>query len=75
MMNDTNEDKERLISLAEASEIYGFSHVHLRQMAREGRMEAQKVGRYWVTTPANVEEYIASRKKTGRYREDIQVQD
>ena len=71
MMNDTNEDKERLISLAEASEIYGFSTGYLRQIARKGRLKARKIAQNWLTTPANVEAYIESRQKRGAYREDI----
>ena len=73
MMNDTNEDNERLIGLAEASEIYGFSISHLRQLAQRGRLEAQKVGRDWITTPADVEAYIRSRDKRGAYRDDIAI--
>jgi len=73
MMNDTNEDKERLISLAEASEMYGFSHGYLRNLILDGRLEARKIANVWLTTPRNVEEYIRSRKKRGRYREDIQA--
>jgi excisionase family DNA binding protein len=83
MINDTNEDqdkakvevkdKERLISLVEASEIYGLSTSYLRQIARKGRLGAQKVGRDWVTTPADVEEYIRSRDKRGLYRDDISI--
>ena len=72
-MGDTNEDKERLISLAEASEMYGFSHAYLRQLAKRGRLEAFKVARNWVTTPGDVEEYILSRDRRGAYREDIQL--
>ena len=72
-MNGTNEDKERLISLAEASEMYGFSHAYLRQLAKRGRLKAFKVARNWVTTPDDVEKYIRSRDKRGAYREDIQL--
>jgi hypothetical protein len=73
MMNDTNKDKERLISLAEASEMYGFSHVHLRQLAIRGRLEAKKIGGVWITTPEDVEAYIVSRDKRGAYRDDIEA--
>ena len=73
MMNDTNEDKERLISLAEASEMYGLSTSYLRELAIKGRLEAQKVGNMWVTTPAAVELYIRTRDKRGAYRDDITV--
>ena len=73
MMNDTNEDKDRLISLPEASEMYGFNANYLSELARKGRLEAQKIGNSWVTTPAKVEEYIRSRDPRGKYREDIQA--
>ena len=64
-------DKEQLISLPKAAEIYGFSPDYLGNLARSGRLDATKIGNSWVTTPRAVESYIASRKKVGRYREDI----
>jgi hypothetical protein len=70
-MNDT-EDKTRLISLAEAAELYGFNQQYLAQLAQKGRLTAQKIGNIWVTTPQHMEEYIASRQKRGAYRDDIQ---
>ena len=57
-----NNDKERLISLAEASEIYGLNRNYLRNLILKGRLKAQKFGHIWATTPANVEEYLQSRK-------------
>ena len=71
-MNDAD-DKTRLISLAEAAKLYGFSHDYLGNLARKGRLDAQKVGSMWVTTPASVEAYIQSRQERGVYREDIQL--
>lgn len=69
-MNDPN-DKTRLISLSEAAEIYGFNANYLSNLASKGRLKAQKVGYFWVTTPQDVEEYIQSRKHRGVYRDDI----
>ena len=63
----------RLISLPEAAEIYGFNPRYLAELAKKGRLEAQKIGNSWVTTPENVEEYIRSRQKRGVYRNDINV--
>lgn len=71
VMSDQLSDKNRLISLSEAARMYGFSHDYLRELARKGRLRAQKVGRDWVTTPANVEAYIASRQRRGAYRNNI----
>ncbi len=61
-----NEDKSRLISLAEAGEIYGFKPDYLRQLIHKGRLEATKIGNSWATTPNNVEAYLESRKTPGR---------
>jgi hypothetical protein len=66
-------DKERLISLPEAAELYGFNADYLRHLAQKRRLQAQKIGNSWVTTPANIESYIRSRKKRGIFRDDIQV--
>lgn len=65
-------DKNRLISLPEAAELYGFNSVYLGELARKGRLAAQKVGTSWVTTPEAMENYIRSRQKRGAYRQDIQ---
>ena len=66
-------DKSRLISLSEAASLYGFNPDHLRHLAQKRRLQAQKIGNSWVTTPADVEEYIRSRKKRGVFRDDIQL--
>lgn len=72
MSDATNEeDKQRLISIAEAAVLYGFNHNYLAELARNGRLKAQKVGKFWVTTPKHVEDYIRSRQKRGAYRDDI----
>jgi hypothetical protein len=61
--------------LAEAAEIYGFNHSYLTELARKGRLQATKSGGTWLTTALDMEVYIASRKKRGVYRKDIQVLD
>lgn len=69
-MSNTD-DKTRLISLPEAAELYGFNPRYLGELARKGRLKAQKVGDLWVTTPQNVEDYIRSRQKKGAFRNNI----
>ena len=64
-------DKGRLISLPEAADLYGFNADYLGQLARKGRLRAQKIGHTWITTPADVEEFIRSRQNRGAYRKDI----
>ncbi len=71
-MNDID-DKTRLISLPEAAALYGFNAKYLGNLARRGRLNAQKVGNSWITTPKDIEDYIRSRKEMGLYRDDIQL--
>lgn len=73
MTTDDASEKNRLISLPEAAELYGFNADYLGQLARRGRLKAQKVGNSWVTTPRDVETYILSRKKRGSFRNDIEI--
>jgi len=73
MSTNLTNDKTRLISLAEASETYGFSQDYLSKLARRGRLKATKIARNWLTTPADVEDFIRSREQKGRYRNDIHI--
>ena len=52
-------DDERLISLSEASTLFGLSGAQLRLLAKRGRLRATKVGRNWITTPKAVADYMA----------------
>ena len=67
------DDKDQLLSLPEAAELYGFSADYLRGLAQRGRLKAQKVGDRWITTPKNMEAYIRSRKTRGAFRKDIHL--
>ena len=71
-MNEEPKASE-LITLKEAAEYCGLSYAYLRQIARSGRLKARKIGNVWVTTQADVDEYIRTRTKTGFYREDIGI--
>ena len=62
---------DELITLAEASRRFGLNADYLRHLATRGRLKAKKLGRDWVTTAADVQAYIASRKKRGVFREDL----
>jgi hypothetical protein len=68
-----DDDKTRLISLPEAAELYGFHSEYLSQLARKGRLKARKIGKMWVTTPVDMEDFIKSRQKRGAYRDDIDL--
>lgn len=51
-----------LITLAEAAEHAGLEKGTLHNYAKSGRLKAKKIGLYWVTTYAAVDEYLASRQ-------------
>ena len=65
--------KQELISLSQAAERYGLTADYLRQIAIKGRLKARKIGHTWVTTPADVEAYIASRQKIGVFKDDLKI--
>ena len=66
-------NSNELITLIEAAELFGLSVQYLRDIARSERLKAKKMGRDWVTTPADVEAYLKSREKKGAYRGDIKT--
>ena len=57
-----------LLSLEDATKICHLSQDHLRRLAEQGKLKAQKIGRNWVTTREAVEEYLKNRKSSGRPR-------
>jgi len=69
MSADRPADKDELITLAQAAQRYGLRQDFLRALARKGRLRAQKLGSFWVTTVADVEAYLASRQRRGRYKD------
>ena len=50
-----------LITLAEAAEYAGLHKDTLHNYAKRGRLKAKKIGLYWVTTHAAIDEYLVSR--------------
>ena len=50
-----------LITLQQAAEYCGLAKSSLHNYAKQGRLRAKKVGLYWVTTRAAVDEYLRSR--------------
>ena len=51
-----------LITLAEAAEYAGLEKGTLHNYAKSGRLKAKKIGLYWVTTKAALDEYLQSRE-------------
>jgi excisionase family DNA binding protein len=59
------EAARKLISLAEAAEISGLSHDHLRRLVGRGVIWGVKIGRNWVTTEESVTEYLETDRRPG----------
>jgi excisionase family DNA binding protein len=74
-MPEPKESTDELISLLEAAKRYGLSRTYLRTIARSGRLKAKKLGRDWLTTPADLEAYIESREQRGAFRKDLGLDD
>ena len=57
---------EELIPLSEAAAVSGLSLKHLGLLARQGKLEARKIGRNWVTTRKAVSRYVRDAAKRSR---------
>lgn len=56
-------EKENWISLAQASRQFSYSQAYLGKLAKEGRLEAIKVKRNWLTTEEAVSRYEKKHRK------------
>lgn len=52
------QEKGRFISLSDATKFCPYSQEYLSKLAKEGRLDAHKMKRNWVTTKGAVEEYV-----------------
>jgi excisionase family DNA binding protein len=50
-----------LITLAEAAQYAGLTKRSLNDYIKRGRLKAKRVGLFWLTTRAAVDEYLTSR--------------
>lgn len=57
-----SKDKENFISLAEATKYCSYSQAYLGKLAKEGKLEAIKIKRNWMTTKEAVEQYVKGHK-------------
>ena len=53
-----SKDKDNFISLAKATKYCSYSQAYLGKLAKEGKLEAIKIKRNWVTTKEAVERYV-----------------
>lgn len=61
------DDDARLIGLAEAAELLGVSHATLRAQIWRGRLNAEKVGRDWIVTGAEIRRYRSEVQEPRRH--------
>ena len=69
-----NEDREdgayqprwnELLTLQEAAKLSGLSYSHLRYLARNNEIWAERLGHNWFTTEQAVRKYIARNRRPG----------
>lgn len=58
-----NRSKEKYISLAELAKTTKFSDKYLNLLARNGKLEAHKEGRNWLTTKESLKNYLEGRER------------
>lgn len=56
---------EDAMTLAEASQMLGIDVSRLRRLAARGVLRARKIGRDWITTRRDVEEFAAIERRPG----------
>jgi cell filamentation protein, protein adenylyltransferase len=64
------DDTHHEISLEEAAERVGLSARRLRGLATEGKLEARRYGKRWVTWPAALDTYLQTRNPVGKPKSD-----
>jgi len=62
-LTSSSKTKEKFITLREASKICPYSAKYLNLLARQGKLEAHKEKRNWLTTKEAIERYIKTRER------------
>ena len=60
--------QEQFLTLTEIAKNTRFSSKYLNLLARQGKLEAHKKGRDWLTTEKAVERYLKNRERQRKYR-------
>ena len=61
--------KSNYMTAAQAAEILGFSHDHVRKLINQGRIKAEKLGRNWIIERKNLEKI--HRQRFPRHKEKV----
>ncbi len=62
-LTPASQKREKFISLSEASLMTTFSAKYLNLLARQGKLEAHKEGRNWLTTMEAIQRYLDNRQR------------
>lgn len=70
---------QQLLSLAEAANLSGLSHSHLRTLANQKKLWSIKKGKSWLTTETALRQYLENAPKPGpkpkiKGRGDLEIQ-
>lgn len=63
ILTPTSEKREKYLLLSEIAKATPYSAKYLNLLARQGKLEAHKEGRNWLTSKEAVERYIKSRER------------
>lgn len=69
------DDRYREISLEDAAGQVGISARRLRMLAAEGKLEARRHGKRWVTWPGALETYMSTRNPVGKPGQEADYQE
>ena len=62
-LTPANINQEKFVKLSEISKVVSFSSKYLNLLARQGKCEAHKEGRDWLTSKQAVERYLQNRQR------------
>ena len=60
-----NDPFSGLISIEEAAEFSNLSKRHIRFLLEQGKIRGKKIGRDWITTKDEVDNYLKDKPKPG----------
>ena len=66
---------ERFISVKEASERYGYSGSHIRNLLSKGVLEGEKFASVWMVDPKSLEEHQAQMAQMGNKKHGVWAND
>lgn len=61
--------RSNYITAAEAAQLLGFSHDHVRKLILRGKIKAEKLGRNWIIEKKNLEH--VQRQRFPRHKESV----